>query len=228
MTSHTGQAGRQCPRPPRASAAATRPAADPRARAPRSASGAAAPPGGRPPRTSAAPGGFVPRGWSSSIVSAAGSATTAGAVTPSSSSTPVAQLLESTPRSGCAAHPGQVGLLDAVARVHQPVRQLAVVGQQQRAGRRPGRAGRPGTAAAANATRSSTVRRPCVSAAVVTTPAGLWRSRQVVASAVTCRPSTRTSSPAETRRRQPSRLAVDGHPAGPDQLLDRPPRAQPG
>src|SRR5258706_4954838 len=53
-------------------------------------------------------------------------------------------------------------------------------------------------------TRSSTVRRPWVSAAVVTTPAGLLSSRQMDAWADTGRPSTGTSSAAETRAASPA------------------------
>src|SRR3954451_2116007 len=47
-------------------------------------------------------------------------------------------------------------------------------------------------------TRSSTVRRPCGSFAVVTTPAGLFSSTHACRSALTARPSTHTWSPSPT------------------------------
>src|SRR5204863_2405067 len=46
--------------------------------------------------------------------------------------------------------------------------------------------------------------RPWVSAAVVTTPEGLLSSKQTAASATTARPSTRTSSPSDTRAASPA------------------------
>ena len=54
---------------------------------------------------------------------------------PSSSSTPVAQPLRAPASLGVALDLGLVDLLDAVARVREPVRELAVVREQERAGR---------------------------------------------------------------------------------------------
>ena len=72
---------------------------------------------------------------------------------------------------------GLVDLLDLVARVREPVRELAVVREQERARWCRRRAGRPGRRAARRGTSSTTVGRPCGSRAVVTTPAGLCSSR---------------------------------------------------
>ena len=72
-------------------------------------------------------------------------------------------------------HRRLVGLLDAVARMHQPRGQLAVVREQQQ----PGRVGvqPPDREEPASAPTSSiTVCRPCVSRTVVTTSAGLCSS----------------------------------------------------
>ena len=70
---------------------------------------------------------------------------------------------------------GLVRLLDAVARMREPVRELAVVREQERAGR-VGVEPADRTTRDACGTRSTTVGRPCGSLAVVTTPAGLCRS----------------------------------------------------
>ena len=70
---------------------------------------------------------------------------------------------------------GLVDLLDLVARMGEPVRELAVVREQERAG---GIGVEPADRddAGGCSTRSTTVRRPSGSCAVVTTPAGLCRS----------------------------------------------------
>ena len=70
-------------------------------------------------------------------------------------------------------HLGEVLLVDAVARVGDAVGQLAVVGEQQQALGVGVEAARPGRPAGRPARASTTVRRPCGSLAVVTTPAGL-------------------------------------------------------
>ena len=148
--------------------------------------------------------------------------------TPSSSSTP-SRSRRSAPRRGLALDLGQVLLLDAEARVGQPVGQLAVVGQQQQAlgveveaaDREHPRLGRHEVDHGRPALRV---------VAVVTTPGRLVQ--QVVA---------RARARIRPRRRRPRRVGVDVDPAAEhgdlavdrdptvrDQLLADPPAAEPG
>ena len=93
-----------------------------------------------------------------------------------------------------------VGLLDAVARVREPVcerrrRSSGASAPVVSASRRP-----TGTTCGSLGTRSTTVLRPCGSLAVVTTPAGLCRSRCASRCFAIGRPSTSTLSSALRRR----------------------------
>ena len=84
----------------------------------------------------------------------------------------VAQAAQPAGRHRPAVDLDEVLLLDAVARVGDAVGQLAVVGEQQQSlgvGVEPPDGEHPRLAG----TSSTTVGRPCVSLAVVTTPAGL-------------------------------------------------------
>ena len=129
----------------------------PRARGPdprsgRSGCARAAAPGGRPPRTCAGPAGSGPRGSRSRAPSCrrrhrTRARTRAGAVTPSSSSTPSRRRAQRGPRRH-AVDLGEVLLLHAEARVGEPLGEVAVVGEQRAGPRCPSRAGRPGTPAA--------------------------------------------------------------------------------
>ena len=91
-------------------------------------------PGCRPPRPSAAPAGCAPRGSSARSRARRERRTRAGAVGPSSSSTPCAQPAQ-IDVGGRPAQPHPVGLRHLVARMGEPVRELAVVGQQDQPGR---------------------------------------------------------------------------------------------
>ena len=116
----------------------------------------------------------------------------AGRVGPSSSSTPsrsAAQLAGGRD----ALDLGEVLLLDAVARMREQLRELAVVREHQQTLRCRGRAGRPGTRAARRARGRPPCGGPADRVAVVTWPAGLL-SRQCtsVVSTTTGTPSTVT------------------------------------
>ena len=108
----------------RARARATRRARALRASAPRTRCDADASRGGRRPRTSASPGGSVPRGSSARPCAGRGAARCAGAVRPSSRSMPCCEQRAGLSSLGVALDLGDVGLLDAVARMREPVREL--------------------------------------------------------------------------------------------------------
>ena len=101
------------------------------------------------------------------------SATLAGAVRPSSSSTPFAEAAEGAPVR-LALDLDQVLLVDAEARVGEAVGQVAVVGEQQQAlgvGVEPADGEHPGLGRARARPRWAG---PGGRSAVVTTPAGLF------------------------------------------------------
>ena len=102
--------------------------------------------------------------------------------------------------------------------MREPVRERAVVRQQQDAGRvavEPADGDDPYVAL----TRSTTVGRPLGSLAVVIVPRGLLSSTWRSACLPTSRPSTRTTSVALDERVELPGAPVDRHPAGLDQLV---------
>ena len=88
----------------------------------------------RPPRPSGAPGACAPRGSSPRSRARRGAPTSAGAVGPSSSRTPLRSRSRSRVR-GRTGQPDTIGLRHAVAGMGQTVGELPVVGQQDQPGR---------------------------------------------------------------------------------------------
>ena len=119
-------------------------------------------------------------------------------------------------------------LLDLVARVREPVRELAVVRQQQRRRSCPRRAARPGRRAPAWSTSSTTVRPP-VRVARGRDHAGRLVQQHVREPLLRERPSVELDAVARGHERvQLAGLAVHGDAAGLDQLVRATPRGDTG
>ena len=137
----------------------------------------------------------------SSISPAPSRRTRAGAVGPSSSSTPSRSARSAPLADGPAADPRAVGLRHLVAGVREPVGELAVVGQQDQPGRCRRRGARPGRGAGPAADQLDDGR-----AAV-----RVARGRDDADAACSARTTTRGSGPASgaRRRRRHALVLVD-------------------